>query len=824
MIELRVLGSIRLHDTATGNSIESALAQPKRVALLAYMALAGRGRLVRRDDLLAMFWAESDDQRGRAALSQALYVLRRALGEPVIVTRGDEEVGLAEEHFWCDVAAFEAALRSGDARSALDLYAGDLLPAFHVADALEFERWLEDERTRLRAAAAEAAWRVVEELERADNYAQAAHYARRALALQPYDERALQRVLTTLERAGDRAGAIQEFETFARRMRADLELEVSAETQAMADALRAAPTAEVLPRRAAVASESTRRPQRLKWIAAAVMALVLLVAAAVTLRPDEHALRADRVIVAEFTNETGDATLAPVGRIAADWIAQGLVQTGLVEVVPAITAFRSEQGLRGDQQARVPPRVLAQDAGAGLVIAGSYYKTGDSLVVQAQILETATGKLVRGLDRAAVAGSNPMPAIEAMRQRALGALGQLRDARLNAWANKASQPPSFEAYQAYADALDHFFQATPEAQREAVKHFRKAAAYDSTFTAPLLWALFAYKNTQQLAAADSLARELERRRDRLAPWDRAVLAMHQADLRGDLDGAYEQSKRVAALTPDTEWQFVVAMHAMWLNRQREVLRILLGMNPEQGWIRSWPSYWSARAGVRHLLGQDRAALKETRHALTLHPEDRLLQMLEIRALVGLGRLDEAERRTQALVAAAPPPAKIDVHMVLSNELALHGHRAAARHAAERALQTPIPSRMPRMSGPNARAQLLIAAGKPAEALRITTKNLQQDSSLAARGLHGIAAAGAGDTTVAVAMMRGLEQIRPRYSHGLPAYWRAAIAAHLGRRADAVALLREALAQGYQVDMRMHATPLFAPLWSYAPYRELVASK
>lgn len=41
----------------------------------------------------------------RNALSQALYVLRAALGEAAILGRGDSEVRLNPDLDWCDVAA-----------------------------------------------------------------------------------------------------------------------------------------------------------------------------------------------------------------------------------------------------------------------------------------------------------------------------------------------------------------------------------------------------------------------------------------------------------------------------------------------------------------------------------------------------------------------------------------------------------------------------------------------------------------------------------------------------------------------------------------------
>ena len=43
-------------------------------------------------------------------------------------------------------------------------------------------------------------------------------------------------------------------------------------------------------------------------------------------------LEPKRVVVATFENKSGDASLDPLGVMAADWIARGLLGTGLVDV------------------------------------------------------------------------------------------------------------------------------------------------------------------------------------------------------------------------------------------------------------------------------------------------------------------------------------------------------------------------------------------------------------------------------------------------------------------------------------------------------------
>lgn len=53
------------------------------------------------------------------------------------------------------------------------------------------------------------------------------------------------------------------------------------------------------------------------------------------------ALDRDRVVVAVFENQTGDAAFDPLGRMAQDWITQGLARTGFVDVVPTTAALQS---------------------------------------------------------------------------------------------------------------------------------------------------------------------------------------------------------------------------------------------------------------------------------------------------------------------------------------------------------------------------------------------------------------------------------------------------------------------------------------------------
>jgi serine/threonine-protein kinase len=165
-------------------------------------------------------------------------MLRSTLGADALRNRGDEEVGLAVPPLWCDVIELAAAADNGRMMQAVQLYRGDLLAGFHLAECAEFERWLDDERSAARERAAAAAWGLARTLESDSRLTDAGMMARRAVRYSWDDERVLRRTLTMLTRIGDRAGALRLYEEFATRMREELEAEPSPETIALANSLR----------------------------------------------------------------------------------------------------------------------------------------------------------------------------------------------------------------------------------------------------------------------------------------------------------------------------------------------------------------------------------------------------------------------------------------------------------------------------------------------------------------------------------------------------------------------------------------------------------
>jgi len=237
MIELRLLGTLHLKGT-DGRAVPVILAQPKRLVLLAYLALHPDG--ARRDSVVAMFWPELDTGHARGALRQSLRFLRRELGDGILNGHSDEAIAFEPRTVWCDVVAFEQACKAGHVAQALELYRGGFLDGCFVSGgSQELERWITAERTRLGQLAGRAAADLMAHAEREGDLPTALQAARQAIALDLDDESALARLIALLDRSGDRAGALSAFETFRRRLEKEYDATPSPETDARIQAIRA---------------------------------------------------------------------------------------------------------------------------------------------------------------------------------------------------------------------------------------------------------------------------------------------------------------------------------------------------------------------------------------------------------------------------------------------------------------------------------------------------------------------------------------------------------------------------------------------------------
>jgi len=505
MIHFDVLGAPNLVGSG-GAEVTRILRQPRRLALLAYLALARPRGFHRRDTLVALFWPELEEGRARHALGQAVYVLRRELGEGVVLSRGRAEIGLAQERVRCDAVLLEESLEQGSLEAAVELYRGDLLPGFFDSAAPAFERWLEEERELLRSRLHGALWSLSEQSEQSGDAERAVHWARRAVQHAPYDEPGVRRLMELLARLESGDVAIRAFEECADRLRHEYELEPSAETLALAAAIGAA------------ADPTTVAPAR---------------------RPSP-----DRVAVLPFAVR-GTSEYPQLAEGLVDLLSQNLDGAGELSVVdPGAVLVLT----RSDPPGAISPArggAIAERLGAGKFVLGSAVGTNGRLRLGAALYVIDDEPRLLARVSAEGEAERMLEVVDDLTARLLAARASSPGARLARLA--AQTAGSIAALKAYLEGeralrAGHF--------PDAVRAFRRAVREDPEFAVAYYRLSRSAGWTNDFEAALEAAAQAVRHAAPLPEHERLFLTAFRAAHWGELDEAERLFRRIVGIWPE----------------------------------------------------------------------------------------------------------------------------------------------------------------------------------------------------------------------------------------------------------------------------------
>ena len=818
MIAFTTLGPVAL--SRGEREATSVLAQPKRLSLLAYLAVAAPGGYVRRDTILATFWPESEPEQGRGALRQATRFLRRALGSDAIVSRGADALGVASPPLWCDAVEFGRRLDVGEPERALALYRGPFLSGVHVSEVPEFDRWLESVRAHLAGAAVEAAWQAVDRAERDGRFADARSWAAWATSRAPSDELGIRRRLTLLDTLGDRATAIEVFDRFAAHVEAEYGLDPAPETVALVRAIR------------------TRTPRP----AGAAPSAAARTASAETATTDvagsgQPGFDPRRVLVAVFENRTNVGRHDSVGSLAADWIAHGLMQAGVFDVVPltwSMTSTRRARAIAGGGASEDAVRVMAEDTRAGTVVTGAYYEVGDRLQFHVRIVDATAGTFLHAPQPIEAPAERPLDAIAELSEWVVTVLAPRHHARARLL-QASTPPPSFAAYQAYVEGLERFMAGHWAA---ALEDFERCETIDPSYALPRIVAGITRWNLGRLTEAEATVREIERGELHLGTFELEVLRTLRAWLQGDWRAAHEAATRQSQRAPGSIAHYQVAEEARRLNRLHEARDVLAALDPVRGELRGFPIYWSEACQVHHLLGEHDEELRAARRARELYPNVPLPVLLEARALAACGRLGDLQRLMDH--AAATPGSGEPTWGRLAREVGLvlraHGHRDAARQWFDRSLEWFLANGTSGRSPASQRRDHALAhayCGHVERAYELFVALLGDADDGVDRGHHGhlhphldlgfvgVLALQRGDPDEAASVARRLAASSERFHFGRHSYWLAVLAVAEGDSARGVTLLRRAFSEGLPHQIAIHVDPHLERLRGERTFAELM---
>jgi DNA-binding SARP family transcriptional activator/TolB-like protein/Tfp pilus assembly protein PilF len=369
---LDLLGPVRL-----GNSAGDDLTPKSRKtrALLAVVALS-KGP-VSRARLTDLLWGDRGEDQARASLRQALYELRM-LASSGYVKSDRESVSLGPKRLPTDLSEIHRLINERDADGLAEALGRVGSPILASLDDItpELDDWLRDERSRIGSgiisdaiAMAEtcpaSGRRLADELERLD----------------PLDENVARLGMRGDLAAGDRPAAMRRHARLAARLKDQLGIEPSAETDAVLKGAMTAPAAT-----ASAAPASSAEPPRRQWgkYLPALAALVLVLAALglyALLRPSSAAAT-PTVAVLPFEG---------LGKSDDNHFAAG-VSDEILNLLSHQNRFRILGRVSAEEVAH-QPNMLAEARRLGIthLLDGSVQSDGKRLLVIVRLTSTADG-------------------------------------------------------------------------------------------------------------------------------------------------------------------------------------------------------------------------------------------------------------------------------------------------------------------------------------------------------------------------------------------------------------------------------------------------
>jgi len=238
MLRLRTFGGVSVEREDGADA--TATFQKRRLALLILLAGA-RDRSISRDKLVAYFWPDADSERARHNLSQLIYGLRRDLEVTVFTGNAGEALRFDKDALWSDVIEFEDAIDRGEYERAVALYIGPFLDGWFLADAPEYERWVEEQRGRLAEQAKLALRRLADAASLSNNHDAAVRWWRQLVTIDPLAVRPAVGLMTALAASGDPAAALKHARIYETLVREELDSAPDPAVVALADRLRSNP-------------------------------------------------------------------------------------------------------------------------------------------------------------------------------------------------------------------------------------------------------------------------------------------------------------------------------------------------------------------------------------------------------------------------------------------------------------------------------------------------------------------------------------------------------------------------------------------------------
>jgi TolB-like protein len=538
------------------------LPNKKLAGLLAYLACSAPNPQPR-ERVSALLWGSHFDAQAKQNLRQALFRLRKILGQDALQSDG-EVVSLSAAAVACDVVQFEALIREGS-REALaaagDLYRGRFIDDVTISEE-EWNDWLTNERERLQDRALAALVSLAQQELAAGRAEHALQAAQRAVGLNNMREDAHRLIVQALSATGRKAEALKHYEDLAALLARELNTEPDAATKSLVAELRSAKAAAPPPM-------ATAQPAQVAAQPSASLPL-----------PDRPS-----IAVLPFANMSSDPE--------QDYFADGIVEDILTLLSRESWLFVIARNSSFAYRTRaVDIKQIGRELGVRYVVEGSVRKAGNRVRVTAQLIEAETSAHI-WTERYERDLSDIFALQDEITQKIVHAMApSLRALEIKRALAKPTE--NLQAYDFFLRALPEIHAQTEDSAKRAEALLRKAVEVDPRYPEALGM------------LGDIIA-------------TRTVNGWHENLLRG-LEESLEMARRALSAGPDNSTCLACAAFTYVLVGRRfeeglELAERALSLHPNSVFVR-------IRAGVAYVnCGESEKALEHFESGWRMNPQD-----------------------------------------------------------------------------------------------------------------------------------------------------------------------------------------------------------
>ena len=284
-------------------------------------------------------------------------------------------------------------------------------------------------------------------------------------------------------------------------------------------------------------------------------------------------LRQKKLAVMIFENLTGKDDLDAVGKMASDWVAQGLMQIEDITVITPSTV--RDLAVQSGSDVRA---YLAKNNAVDYVFDGNYYLDDNQLILKTRVVNAGTGEVEYYLPDYSSGIEQPLDAIRELTERIMGY-----------WLNKQqierhkTLPPKYEAYKAFLKGMEYY-----EIDNGAFRNYMEIAlSLDTNYFEPYLFLAYSYYYNNYFVArraeqANAIIRALYDRKIALTPYQEALIKAAEAEVNSDTDQAYRYYLQLFEKYPDDRYvRFNAGTFALFSNHIDRAVEIYSGADFDQ---------------------------------------------------------------------------------------------------------------------------------------------------------------------------------------------------------------------------------------------------